>query len=156
MNNNIENNVTDLFSWGASLEPQEEWRPVVGFEGLYQVSNLGRVRNARNGFPMAISRASKGAGRVEKEHAAVYLYREGHMFKRRVHVLVLEAFRGERPEGMLALHRDDDKDNNTLENLYWGTVWDNRDDARRNGVYERRAALQRERRAMREWHLIAA
>lgn len=152
MDNNIENNVTDLFTWVASVEPQEEWRPVVGFDGLYEVSDQGRVRN-RRGRVLKSFRASKGAGRVEPEHAKVHLHdEEGNVLRKKVHVLVLEAFVGARPEGMLGLHRNDDKDNNTLENLYWGTPWENRQDARRNGVYARAA----EARAERRWRLMAA
>ena len=50
-----------------------------------------------------------------------------------LHNLVLEAFVGPRPEGMLGLHRDDDRDNNSLKNLYWGSPKDNAADRRRNG-----------------------
>lgn len=152
MDNNIENNVTDLFAWLDTVEPQEEWKPVVGMEDLYQVSNLGRVRN-RRGRVLRAFRGSKGAGRVEPEHAKVHLHdEEGNVLRKKVHVLVLEAFVGARPEGMLGLHRDDDKNNNTLANLYWGTAWENRQDARRNGVYARSAVAREERR----WRLIAA
>lgn len=152
MNDNIENNVTDLFTWGASVEPQEEWRPVLGMEDLYQVSNLGRVRN-RRGRVLKSFRASKGAGRVEPEHAKVHLHdEEGNVRRKKVHVMVLEAFTGPRPEGMLGLHRDDDKENNAIENLYWGTAAENRADAVRNGVYARAA----EARAEKRWRLMAA
>jgi hypothetical protein len=48
-------------------------------------------------------------------------------------VLVLEAFAGPRPDGMDALHRDDNPTNNRFDNLRWGTRSDNLFDAVRNG-----------------------
>ena len=51
----------------------------------------------------------------------------------KVHVLVLDAFVGPRPNGMQGLHRDDDHANNNLSNLYWGTQSQNMADRLRNG-----------------------
>lgn len=50
-----------------------------------------------------------------------------------VHILVLEAFVGPRPEGMEGCHEDDDPSNNHVSNLKWGTRQDNAKDASRNG-----------------------
>jgi hypothetical protein len=50
-----------------------------------------------------------------------------------VHWLVLEAFVGPRPRGMLGLHKNDIKSDNDLENLYWGTPSQNMQDRTRNG-----------------------
>lgn len=50
-----------------------------------------------------------------------------------VHRLVLEAFVGPCPEGMMACHADDNPTNNNLSNLRWGTIHDNLADAYRNG-----------------------
>lgn len=50
-----------------------------------------------------------------------------------VHRLVLLAFGGPSPPGLEACHRDDNKTNNCLENLYWGTRGQNQADAVRNG-----------------------
>ena len=52
---------------------------------------------------------------------------------RPVHALVLEAFVGPRPTGMQCLHRDDDRTNNKLSNLRWGTCAENARDKIRNG-----------------------
>lgn len=67
-----------------------------------------------------------------------YLYVD--LFRRRgtperwlIHHLVLEAFVATRPEGMFGRHLDDDRLNNVLGNLAWGTRQDNLDDACRNG-----------------------
>jgi hypothetical protein len=50
-----------------------------------------------------------------------------------VNCLMLSAFVGPRPEGMQCLHADDDKRNNSLTNLRWGTCKENHQDAIRNG-----------------------
>lgn len=52
-----------------------------------------------------------------------------------VHHLVLEAFVGPKPEGLQARHLNDVKTDNRLENLVWGTVKENSQDAVRNGVH---------------------
>jgi hypothetical protein len=51
----------------------------------------------------------------------------------RVHSLMLEAFVGPRPPGLLGLHDDDNPDNNTLPNLRWGTCSQNNLDMVANG-----------------------
>lgn len=66
-------------------------------------------------------------------HFQVALSDNGKRHRRYVHHLVLEAFVGPRPEGMRALHRDDDPHNNHVSNLYWGTMRDNALDRVRNG-----------------------
>jgi precorrin-4 methylase len=117
----------------------EEWRPVVGHEGSYEVSDLGRVRSLdrvateqRKSGPRSVVRA----GRVLKplaaagSHLKVHLGRKQH---KKVHHAVLEAFRGPCPPGMEGMHRDDDGANNRLENLRWGAHQENMDDAARNG-----------------------
>lgn len=52
---------------------------------------------------------------------------------RKVHLLVLEAHVGPRPQGLIGCHRDDNAENNHVSNLYWGTYSDNAQDAIRNG-----------------------
>ena len=52
-----------------------------------------------------------------------------------LHGLVLEAFQGPRPEGLVARHLDDNPLNNTVENLVWGTQSENVLDAVRNGTH---------------------
>lgn len=52
---------------------------------------------------------------------------------RKVHVAVLEAFVGPRPEGMQALHNNGDPSDNTVENLRWGTASDNMKDKSLHG-----------------------
>jgi hypothetical protein len=123
----------------------EEWRPVVGFEREYEVSNLGRVRSVDrvkvykridqySGRTLTVSRLHKGRhlrpGRKPSGHLSVAL---GKGNSRDVHVIVLEAFVGPKPEGEEGRHYDDDPSNNVTNNLLWGTRSENLFDAIRNG-----------------------
>lgn len=115
-------------------DPEEEWRPVVGWEGYYEVSSLGRVRNVASG-------PGRRVGHILKTHAGRYvqvgLCRGGNPQTHYVHRLVCEAFNGPppSPETTDVLHWDDNPANNTPGNLRWGTVSDNLRDAVRNGGY---------------------
>ncbi len=53
----------------------------------------------------------------------------------RVHHLTLTAFVGSRPDGLLGLHRDGDRANGSLGNLYWGTHSDNVKDSIHHGTF---------------------
>lgn len=102
----------------------------MGFKGLYEVSDKGRVwsqpRPGTKGGLLKVNPSNNG-------RPAALLYREGRQSTRFIHHLVLEAFVGPRPEDTEALHHDDDKTNNVLANLRWGTRSENRQDAIRNG-----------------------
>ena len=63
----------------------------------------------------------------------VNLCRDGKKKAHRIHRLVLEAFVGPCPEGMECRHKDDDKSNNRLDNLSWGTRMENAADRIANG-----------------------
>ena len=109
----------------------ERWAPIAGAPG-YLVSDRGRVRGSRGGI-LSPDRGNRG-------HLRVAIYRGGRRSIRWVHVLVLEAFGRPKPPGeWFALHRDDDRANNTPANLYWGSRIDNAEDARRNGRTSRGA-----------------
>lgn len=115
----------------------EEWRPVAGFEDLYEVSSLGRVRShdridPRGAFRTGRMLSLKMRGR---RYLGVCLYRDGVSTEAYVHHLVAEAFHGPRPESKHVLHWDDDPMNNRVENLRYGTTSENRLDAVRNGVH---------------------
>lgn len=125
-----------------------EWRAVAGFEGQYEVSDTGLIRSldrtieTRNGSRWKPGEpGTPGIRRLKgKLLKPGTLLPSGHQHvvltgrvDRTVHRMVLEAFVGPCPSGLMALHNDDDPTNNTLSNLSWGTRSDNSHDAVRNG-----------------------
>lgn len=120
---------------------EEEWRAVIGFEGLYEVSNIGRVR----GIDRVLSDGRRWKGKIlaqkrdvrsGKNHKSVRLCCGNiHLF-RGVHVLMLEAFVGPCPEGMQGAHNDGVADNNVLDNLRWDTPKGNAADRVRHGTQQ--------------------
>ena len=121
---------------------EEIWKPVSDVDG-YEVSNLGRVRSiprlvnvAGGGQRLAPSKMLKPWRSSDNGNRAGHLTVSlGRGIRCRVHHLVLEEFVGPRPPGMLALHRDGDSSNNTVENLYWGTYSENMHDSVKHGVH---------------------
>ena len=109
----------------------EEWRPVVGFEGLYEVSDLGRVRSlertvwsrTRDGKPLP--RVQPAHVLAQAPHRAGYrmahLYKEGTRTARTVHTLVADAFLGPCPAGQEVAHNDGVRSHNALVNLRYDT-----------------------------------
>ena len=107
----------------------EQWRPVPGWEGYYNVSNLGRVWSVRRDKPMR-SHALPHTG-----HLNVKLKRDGVVTSTGVHALVAAAFVGPRPEGMEVCHNNGDPSDNRLENLRYDTRRANQLDAVRHGTH---------------------
>lgn len=124
----------------------EHWRPVIGFEDSYEVSDHGHVRSiprtvgAANGKTKNLKSRPLPGYATKSGHKYVDLYRERKRTKAAVHRLVLEAFVGPAPHGHEGCHRNDDPADNRVQNLYWGTRSDNLRDAVRNGkhAYSRR------------------
>lgn len=118
---------------------EEEWRPVVGYEGLYEVSSHGRVRSLDRiaGVTPGAKRNRKGRlmkFKSRRRYLQVCLYPDRKY--RSLHVLVCEAFHGPKPfEGAVARHLNDDKRDNRSSNIAWGTQSENVLDAVRNGVH---------------------
>lgn len=110
----------------------EEWRPVVGFEGLYEVSDRGRVRRvgraARNG-------KGRGGGaqiglvlRLQEDRHGrrhVQLWRNGSYYNRLVHCLVASAFLGPCPQGKEVNHKRGVQAGDAAENLEYLTRSEN-------------------------------
>lgn len=98
----------------------EVWKPVVGFEGLYSVSNLGR---ARRDAPCQGTQAGRIlAPKLAKDHYQVALHRKPEKpYYRYIHQLVLAAFEGPCPDGQEVSHKDGQPSNNRLNNLQYKT-----------------------------------
>ena len=119
----------------------ERWVPVVGHEDAYQVSDKGRVRSVDREVAGCGGSSRTVKGRILRPgtHRNGYLYvnlcQAGKQSSKYVHRLVLESHVGTCPEGMEACHFDDDKTNNALANLRWGSKSENRLDSVRNGSH---------------------
>lgn len=125
----------------------ETWAPVLGYEGLYEVSDMGRIRsvdyfqsatNPRTGKTCVFFRKS-AIRRTQVRfdgYVSVRLNR-GKPKTLLVHRVVLEAFLGVKPEGCQTCHSDGNKTNNRLSNLCWGTVNQNASDRVRHGTQAR-------------------
>ncbi len=110
---------------------EEEWRPVVGYEGLYEVSNLGRIRTVEHYcFRGRYNQKSLVEPRIrvlnEKSgYLKVNLSKGSKRETLLVHRLVAEAFIPN-PEGLPQVnHKDENKKNNAVWNLEWCTVYYN-------------------------------
>jgi hypothetical protein len=116
----------------------ERWLPVVGFEGLYEISEQGSVRTVRRFARTARGHRIVPARILSQElnhgYRRVSLSRHSRKNHYRVHVLVLEAFVGPRPDAHEGCHGDGNKANNVASNLRWGTGKENKADAFAHGV----------------------
>jgi len=125
---------------------QEVWRPVVGWEGLYEVSDVGRVRSTAR----TVSRLFNGTIGVQKFPSRVRkLHQHGRYLTVRlhgqgrkpqtysVHTLVAEAFLGSRPQGHDICHGPKGSLCNEVSNLRYGTRAENLKDRDRDGTHQR-------------------
>lgn len=101
----------------------ETWKSVVGYEGLYEVSDLGRVRSLvkRNRWKPGILKPGKNT----HGYLQVLLCKDGKRKNMKVHRLVAEAFIPNPNHLDTVNHKDEVKTNNTVSNLEWMTIADN-------------------------------
>ena len=105
---------------------EEIWKDIKGFEGLYQVSNLGRVKSLRKGIIMKPDKHRGGD--------LYYILRKPIRQTFKAHSLVAEAFV---PRPRLEVnHKDGDKLNNRADNLELVTHRENMRAAARNGAWK--------------------
>ena len=119
----------------------ERWKPITGYEGIYEVSSHGRVRSLDRTVTHSNGRVCRYKGKVRRTplnqngYPRVNLSHQGEDKTRTVHSLVAEAFIGARSEGMEVCHNDGDPTNNHLDNLRYGTPSDNTLDKVRHGTH---------------------
>lgn len=117
----------------------EEWRPVLGYEGRYEVSNYGKVKSiprlvtGRNGVTQRVAGGMKKPTANLDGHFQTMLYRDNKYKRVYVHQLVLVAFVGPRPDGMVGCHNDGNPANNHVSNLRWDTIKSNAQDMIKHG-----------------------
>lgn len=104
----------------------EIWKDIEGYEGLYQVSNLGRVKSLYDGRRKIFREKILKSRKIGKSgYLAVVLYKNGEMKATLVHRLVGKAFVLGWFEGAVINHIDHNPSNNVSSNLEWITQKDN-------------------------------
>jgi len=119
---------------------EETWAQIKGFEGIYEVSTLGRVRSLDRPQRVRGNGISTQKGVILKQwKQGNYMYcdlrKPGIKQKARIHVVVLETFNCFRPDGMVACHNNGDSTDNRLCNLRWGTHKENSKDKILHGTH---------------------
>lgn len=122
----------------------EEWKEVVGFEGFYEVSNMGNVRSVPHMKSSYGGRRWLQKGKLlrptrvkDKGYRVVSLCVGGVATRRYVHDLVLCAFVGPRPEPTShCCHGAAGSEDNSLGNLRWDTPVSNAQDRNRDGTMQ--------------------
>lgn len=126
----------------------ERWLPVVGFEGHYEVSDLGRVRSLDREQPLHGRATGKGftrllRGRLMRPvvnrkrggYRYVNLHKDGKQHMRRVGRLVAAAFIGPCGPGLEVRHGALGVQDDTLLNICYGTPTENAADRRKHGTH---------------------
>ena len=103
----------------------ENWVDIKGYEGLYQVSDLGRVKRVAGSPHCKVDRILKPASQTTG-YLFVTLSKQGKEKTFRIHRLVMENFSPtEKMENLQVNHLDEDRTNNNLNNLQWCTCQEN-------------------------------
>ena len=104
---------------------EEHWKPIIGFEGLYEISNLGRVKSlsryvkSKANSKMKIPERILKTGKNKCGYALVVLMKNNKRHNKLVHRLVAEAFINNPENYAVVNHIDGNKQNNNVSNLEW-------------------------------------
>lgn len=104
---------------------KEEWKDIKGYEGLYKISNCGRVYSLRQNKLLTLHRS-------QSDYVYIGLHKECKVRNFRVHRLVAEHFIPNLNNLTEVNHIDEDKDNNCVTNLEWVSHKDNCNHGTRN------------------------
>jgi hypothetical protein len=115
----------------------EIWKPVIGFEGRYEVSSLGRFKALTRQIYYKDGRVGNLKERMIKgsimNNGYLVVSLDSHT-KRLAHQLVLEAFAGVPEYKQTVNHKDGNKLNNCVDNLEWASYKENNIHARKTGL----------------------
>lgn len=124
----------------------EVWKDIKGYEGYYQVSNLGSVKSLERKEVNSIGVLKSYESKVLKDvdngrgYSQIRLYKNGKGITVKIHKLVAESFL-ENPRGLIEInHIDGNKKNNSVENLEWITRKENISHAIELGLFKNNGA----------------
>lgn len=118
---------------------EEIWKDIDGYEGIYCVSNLGRILSVKFG-PKNVSTSASASPKIMKQSRSssgyfhVQLYLNGESSTKLVHILVAKAFIPNPENKREVNHLDGNKENNSANNLEWVTRSENQRHAIRMGL----------------------
>lgn len=117
---------------------KEEWRPIVGYEGLYEVSNFGKIRNVRKRSVKSLinkelSQHVNGSS-IEGRYISIGLWKNNKSTYKYLHRLVAEAFIPNPENKPQVNHIDGNTLNNNVNNLQWVTQEENMRHAKDHGL----------------------
>lgn len=116
---------------------EEVWVPAFQWEGLYEVSSLGRIRSVLRYAATSFGIRSYGGRHVtpiKRKYLVVNLTAKDRRKQLLLHSLVLMSFKGPRPERMDCCHNNGNCHDPRLDNLRWGTRKENHSDKRQHGT----------------------
>jgi hypothetical protein len=139
----------DFLTKGAIMESKIEiWKPIVGFEGYYEVGSFGNVRSVTRTVPDSRNGSRTCQGKALKPNVThggysyVMLYRSHKGFCKTVHRLVAKAFIPN-PENLNEVdHISGVKSDNSAENLQWVSMAENRKRAWDSGLYSCKSGVR--------------
>ena len=97
-------------------ENKEIWKDIDGYEGLYRVSNLGRVKSLKQGKEKILKQV------LVNNYLAISLYKNNEKKLCKVHRLVCQTFLLNPQNLPQVNHKDENKTNNKVDNLEWCDV----------------------------------
>ena len=115
---------------------QERWIPIKGFESLYEISNLGRIKTVKSGIVRDGYFSNRG-------YKVIHLSKKSKSYIKLVHRLVIDNFIGTEDKTLTVNHIDHNKDNNSLNNLEYMKLEDNIKEAWNSGIYNNRIEKQK-------------
>lgn len=112
---------------------KEVWRNIEGYEGLYEVSNLGKVRSVDRWILMTDGRKQFKKGKIiaqvkrrkGQNYLSVGLWKNNKLKTCLVHRLVAKAFIPNVANKHFINHKDENQENNCVSNLEWCTALEN-------------------------------
>jgi len=118
-----------------------QWKPIIGYEGLYEISSSGLVKSLDR-FEIAGNKTRIRRERILKPGLArgylrVVLCKEGKIKNFAIHSLVAKHFLGEKNHGCIINHKNGKKTFNSVDNLEWCSRKENSEHAQRTGLYAR-------------------